>query len=73
MVQIANISGVAQHFTETAGGLVSIAPGTAAPVEIDRESPQIVAKLRAKLIEVGGTSAKAAKVAREKAPTEPTE
>lgn len=73
MVQISNISGSTQRFTERSGNRVEINPGHSASVDLDRDDVRVQAKVRANLIAVGGTPAQAAKVAREKSPVAPAD
>lgn len=73
MPNIANISNANVLFRDKAGEIVEIAPAEAKQVDVDKDDPRVTAYENAKLIEVGGTPAQAAKVAREKAPVPPSE
>lgn len=69
MVQISNTSFRPQIFTEKDGNVVEIPVGEARSVDIATDNVNVVAKKNARLIEVGGTAAHAAKTAREAAPS----
>lgn len=73
MPNIANISNAAVLFRDKAGEIVEIAPAEAKQVDVDKDHPRVAAYAKAKLIEVGGTPAQAAKAAREKALVPPVE
>lgn len=72
MVQIANISGSPVLFRSDDAELVEIMPGDAKPVSTSKDHPRVAAYAAAGLIQVGGTEAQAKKVAREKAPIDPS-